>query len=141
LPASRGLFFVRKEFPMSNDLISKSAPDNGSNGAGDRPVPDNGTNNATFSCGGMPTCPPANYPMPKDPHAPPGLGAASDFYQQDYGLREEVEVGHDGGIHGYGLASGEVGSNSNTASTDMAFADGGAGSGAGGGTSNNTTKD
>lgn len=60
---------------------------------------------ANFSVGGMPSVSKVSYPLPPDPHAPPGIGPQDDS-PADYGLNEGTEVGSDASI-----ASSEYGRN------------------------------
>jgi len=67
---------------------------------------------ATFSVGGCPTETESkvDYPLPKDPHAPPGYDNDSDQAEpNDLGLDESVEVGHDGPAQDYGLTGPAAG--------------------------------
>lgn len=106
----------KRPFTQYDDNISATQEDNGSNGADDRPVPDNGTKSAHFSAGGMPTVTKVDYALPPDPHAPPGPSDIASTPHNpespdeiaDYGLNERVSVGFNGGIHEYGLVSGET---------------------------------
>lgn len=101
-----GMQNQKRPFTQYDDNISPTQEDNGSNGAGDAPIQDNGTKNANFSCGGMPTCTKVDYPLPKDPHASEPGG--NEDHLQNYGLASGMATGDHGGIHGYGLAGGEV---------------------------------
>lgn len=104
-----GMASNARPFTQYDDNISPTQEDNGGNGAGDAPIQDNGTRDANFSAGGMRTVSKVDYPLPPDPHAPPGQIDGGDAEVADFGLNEKVEVGFDGGVHDYGLTSGEVG--------------------------------
>ena len=93
---------------FSNSMEDGNFPtdgDNGSNGAGDAPAQSIGGNGAYVM--GSPVK--VNYPLPPDPNAPPGYpeaGAGDEI--SDFGLNENVEVGHKGCAQSYGLAAGET---------------------------------
>ena len=98
------------------DVVHDGMPDLSSGGsAGDeRPIQDNGTQGKTFSVGvgGQPSETKVDYPLPKDPHAPPGpdAGDRNDDEISDYGLNESVEVGHKGNFQSdYGISGPPAG--------------------------------
>ena len=65
---------------------------------------------ASFSVGGMPSVSRVDYPLPKDPHAPPGYDPDGNQAEtNDYGINERVEVGHDGPAQDYGLSGPSAG--------------------------------
>lgn len=123
---AQGMQDNSRPFTQYDDLISATQTDR--DAGDDRPIQDNGTH-ATFSVGGMPSVSKVDYPLPRDPNAPPGYSEDSNQAEvNDYGLNESKEVGFNGGIHSYGLASGEVGAKDGNYE-DQAFAPNGGGKG------------
>lgn len=100
----------KRPFTQYDDNISPTQEDNGGNGAGDATIQDNGTKNASFSAGGMPSVTKVDYPLPQDVNSPEGKDYSDNGGAEvsDQGLNESVEVGFNGGIHAYGLVSGQV---------------------------------
>lgn len=78
---------------MEPDNRPDLAGDKDRSAGDDRPIQDNGTKNANFSVGGVTHVSKVDYPLPPDPHAPPGPADSSDAEIQDFGLNESVEVG------------------------------------------------
>ncbi len=104
-----GMQNQNRPFTQYDDNISPTQEDNGGNGAGEAPVQDNGTKNASFSAGGMPSVSKVDYPLPPDPNSPAGKAYSGDGAEiSDFGLKETVEVGFNGGVHAYGLVDGEA---------------------------------
>lgn len=84
------------------DTHDQAGSDAEGRGGDHREQQDNGTGGRGFNVQGSNTFR-GDVPLPKDPHAPPGLGADGDFFQFDQGLNEGKEVGHDGNILSYGI--------------------------------------
>jgi len=105
-----GMQNQKRPFTQYDDNISPTQEDNGGNGASDAPIQDNGTKNAHFSAGGMPSVTKVDYPLPRDVNSPEGKDYSQNNGAEisDFGLNEGTEVGFNGGVHAYGLVSGEA---------------------------------
>ena len=90
---------------MEPDNRPDLAGDKDRSAGDDRPIQDNGTKNASFSVGGVTHVSKVDYPLPPDPHAPPGpdAGSRGDDEISDFGLNEAVEVAQQGNQLQYGI--------------------------------------